>query len=273
MEQNKPIVQEVVDKLIEYGLTERQAKLYIYLVINGSMKLNEIAHITGLHRMQAYRVLKQLIELGIVEATLTRPSTYSALPPKEALNLLLDEVVEHTQRLKENMAFTLEALKALTNSSFLRTSSAKFKVIQGRKQTFKLVKQICKKAQVEINNINTRNGIVRCVRSGLDEICEECAKRGVKTRWLADVDSRNIAEVKRLCEFGEVRHMQIPSSIRLIVVDESETLLSSVYDDSINLTTGGDVTFWTNDKNVSKLMNLFFYSLWKEAKKIKTLDR
>ncbi|GBC75109.1 hypothetical protein HRbin06_00423 [archaeon HR06] len=258
------MLSEILDRLTEYGLKERQAKMYLYLIQNGPSKLNDIAKGIGLHRMQTYRTLKQLIELGIVEASLTRPTFFSPLPPKEALNLLIQDIIDKVDRLKENMAFTLEALKHFKN--FNSFSQAKFKIIQGRKQTFKLIKDMTKRAKVEINNINTKNGLIRCVKSGLDEILEACAKRGVKTRWLAEIDSSNLDEVRRLKEFGEVRSIKIPSTIRLVIVDETETLLSSVYDDSINLTTAGDITFWTNDKNISRIMNYFFFALWNMAK-------
>ncbi len=119
--------------------------------------------------------------------------------------------------------------------------------------------------------MNTPNGLVRCVNSGLDEINEECAKRGVKLRWIAEVNSSNIEETKRLCEFAEVRHIKIPGTIRFIVVDGSETLISSIYDDTLSLTTGGDVTFWTRDKNISTFMNYLFNLLWKEAKPVSKL--
>jgi len=258
------MLSEILERLTEYGLKERQAKVYLHLILNGPSKLNDIARGIGLHRMQTYRTLKQLIELGIVEATLTRPTFFSPLPPKEALNLLLQDAMDKIDRLKENMAFTLEALKHFKN--FNSFHQAKFKIIQGRRQTFKLIKDMTKRAYKEVNNINTKNGLIRCVKSGLDEILEACAKRGVKTRWLAEIDSSNLEEVRRLKEFGEVRSLNIPSPIRLVIVDEAETLLSSIYDDSVNLTTGGDVTFWTNDKNIAKIMNYFFFTLWNMAK-------
>ncbi len=79
-----------------------------------------------------------------------------------------------------------------------------------------------------------------------------------------------MAETERLCEIGEVRTLEIPCSIRLIIVDECETLISALYDDSTSIISEGDVAIWTDEKNISRFMNYFFYHLWNEAKPVVT---
>jgi sugar-specific transcriptional regulator TrmB len=264
------LLSDIEDKLRDYGLSERQIKVYLLLVINGPMKLSELAYKAGLYRMQVYTTLKQLIQLGIVEATLGRPITYLAVPPKKALNLLLEDISARLERAKENQAFILEKLTSLTKLIPSSSNPPKFKIIQGRKQYIKVAKQSYKRARFEINNINTPNSIVRGTMVGFDELAEECVKRGVKIRWITDVTPQNVNEIRRLCEFGEVRHLQINSAIRLVIVDKSETLISSIYDDSFNIKTEGEVTLCINDPNISTFINHYFIHLWNDAKPVTT---
>jgi len=259
---------EIGSKLKDYGLSERQIKVYLLLVANGPMKLSELAYKTGLYRMQVYITLKQLIQLGIVEATLSRPITYLAVPPKKALNLLLEDLSTRLERAKENQAFILEKLISLTKLAPSNTNSPKFRIIQGRKQYIKAAKQCYRRAQFEINNINTSNAIIRGVMVGFDELAEECVKRGVKIRWITNVTPQNVNEIRRFCEIGEVRHLQINSTIRLVIVDKIETLISSIYDDSFNIKTEGEVTLYINDQNISTFINDYFINLWNNAKPI-----
>jgi hypothetical protein len=192
-----------------------------------------------------------------------------AVPPKETLSSLIEENDYNLRREKEESAFLIEALTSLTKKlPCEEVSSANFKVLQGRKQVLRVVNQMAERARLEENAINTAAGIIRCVSSGISEVNENAAKRGVKMRWIAPIHVENFVEARRLCEFGEVRNLEVPSPIRFIVMDESETLISSIYDDSTSLNSEGDVAIWIDDMNISKLMNYLFYNLWKDAKPI-----
>jgi sugar-specific transcriptional regulator TrmB len=261
-------ISKKVEDLQKYGLTERQAQLYIFLIIHGPMKLGDIVNSSGLNKMLTYRTLKKLVEVGFVQTSLSRPTFYSATHPKEALSSLIEKINDDLIRKAEEGAFLLKDLISLAKTNSSKVSTAKFKIIQGRKQVFKTIKQMSERARFEENAINTANGIIRCISSGLSEFNENAAKRGVKLRWIAPINAENFVDAIRFCECGEVRNLEIPSSIRFIVMDESETLISSISDDSIFLNSEGDIAIWTNDRNISKLMNFLFQNLWKNAKPI-----
>ena len=252
--------------LEDYGLSERQIKVYLLLLASGPLKLSEISYKAGLYRMQVYNILKQLIQMGLVEATLKRPITYTATSPKKALNLLLEENSARLERAKENQAFLLEKLMSLAKTVPLNIPIPKFRIIQGRKQFIKAAKESYRQAKYQINNINTPPAIIRGTVVGFDELAEECAKRGVKIRWLTDINAQNLNEIKKYSEYGEVRLLPLDTSIRLLIVDETETYLSTIYDESTNIKTEGETTIYINDTNVSTFMNQCFNHLWNEAK-------
>jgi sugar-specific transcriptional regulator TrmB len=252
--------------LEDYGLSERQIKVYLLLLASGPLKLSEISYKAGLYRMQVYNILKQLIQMGLVEATLKRPITYTATSPKKALNLLLEENSARLERAKENQAFLLEKLMSLAKTVPSNIPIPKFRIIQGRKQFIKAAKESYRQAKYQINNINTPPAIIRGTVVGFDELAEECAKRGVKIRWLTDINAQNLNEIKKYSEYGEVRLLPLDTSIRLLIVDETETYLSTIYDESTNIKTEGETTIYINDINVSTFMNQCFNHLWNEAK-------
>jgi len=251
----------------DYGLTERQIKIYLLLLVSGPMKLSELSYKTGLYRMQVYNALEQLIQMGLVEAVLKRPITYVAVSPKKALNLLLEETSERLQRAKERQAFLLEQLMSLAKATVnVHFTEPKFKVIQGRKQFIKLAKESYRRAKYEINNINTSSAIIRGVMAGFDEDAEECAKRGVKIRWLIDIGAQNLNEIKKYCKHGEIRFLPIEVAIRILIVDGIEVYMSSLYDDSLALKTEGERTIYIYDLNMASFINKCFNYLWSLAK-------
>ena len=76
---------KLILELSAYGLSLNQAKVYLFLLTNGITSARPIATSLGLHRVEVYRKLRELEELGLVEIYLSSPKRYSATEPKEAL--------------------------------------------------------------------------------------------------------------------------------------------------------------------------------------------
>jgi HTH-type transcriptional regulator, sugar sensing transcriptional regulator len=71
-------------KLLEQiGLTNEQAKIYLCLVSSGTLPARKIASESRVNRSLAYKILKQLVESGLVteNATPGKISTFTALHP------------------------------------------------------------------------------------------------------------------------------------------------------------------------------------------------
>ncbi|MEK7530670.1 MAG: helix-turn-helix domain-containing protein [Patescibacteria group bacterium] len=59
----------IVDSLIDIGLTEKEAKLYVALLENGVSSPKEAAENSGINRTTAYMLLDELVEKGFVSST------------------------------------------------------------------------------------------------------------------------------------------------------------------------------------------------------------
>ena len=62
--------ENLIEKLVEAGLEEKQALLVIDLATQPPAKASEIGKRLGLSRMDAYNSLKKLQEKGLIKATL-----------------------------------------------------------------------------------------------------------------------------------------------------------------------------------------------------------
>ncbi|MEN9390240.1 MAG: hypothetical protein RLZZ283_340 [Candidatus Parcubacteria bacterium] len=59
----------IVDSLIDIGLTEKEARLYVALLENGVSTPKDAAEKSGINRTTAYVLLDELVEKGFVSAT------------------------------------------------------------------------------------------------------------------------------------------------------------------------------------------------------------
>jgi CheY-like chemotaxis protein len=92
----------MLDQLPRYGLTEIQAKAYYHLLRLGATSAIKVAEEVGVHRAEVYRVLRELAEKGLVtEHKAKRPTLFTPTPPKEALDILLQQQAKTLKRLRE----------------------------------------------------------------------------------------------------------------------------------------------------------------------------
>lgn len=83
------------------GLSSRQARLYLALLNASVFKASLIARLARIPRREAYTLLFELEQLGIVKPNLTVPDSYGAVPFAEAMKLLLKRKTEQFADLKE----------------------------------------------------------------------------------------------------------------------------------------------------------------------------
>lgn len=83
---------EDIEALTSLGLTMLQATVYLTLVEAGNSTIKDIAKTAGVARQDLYRITSELQERGLVEQIITKPITYKAIPLKNGVNVLLDEL-------------------------------------------------------------------------------------------------------------------------------------------------------------------------------------
>jgi sugar-specific transcriptional regulator TrmB len=95
--------------LVELGLSQNEAKLYLLLVKSGRMKANELALKSGLQRRTVYDTLAQLENKGLAgKADVEGVQTFSPSPPSSLLSLL-DEKRDAVEKILPSLSKPFEA--------------------------------------------------------------------------------------------------------------------------------------------------------------------
>lgn len=116
-------VHTMLDQLPKYGLTEIQARVYCYLLRLGATSAIKVSKEVGVHRAEVYRVLRELGEKGIVtERKGKRPTLFTPTPPKDALNILLQQQANTLQRLRERTPELIAWLNSQANVDKIKPS-------------------------------------------------------------------------------------------------------------------------------------------------------
>ncbi len=83
------IPQQLIKSLMELGLLESEAKIYIALAMMDNAEVKELINLLGLSKPNTYEGLRMLEEKGLVVLINTRPMAYQVTPPDIGLEMLL----------------------------------------------------------------------------------------------------------------------------------------------------------------------------------------
>ena len=106
----------IVNYLQDFGLTEKEAKIYYILSRLGSATANEISSATQYNRLQTYRSVKGLLDRGIVEISLERPRKYTPLKIEHVISLLQQEAANRIIQLETKKPLLLQKWSEITDS-------------------------------------------------------------------------------------------------------------------------------------------------------------
>jgi sugar-specific transcriptional regulator TrmB len=80
--------------LVRLGLTRLQATVYFNLAKLGEADVKTISQASGVSRQGVYRVMPELVELGLAQEIVVKPAIYKAAPMAECCDLLLEKKLQ-----------------------------------------------------------------------------------------------------------------------------------------------------------------------------------
>jgi sugar-specific transcriptional regulator TrmB len=250
---------ELVDRLTEFEIDERQAHVFFHLSRLGPSTASEVAEATEVSRTEIYRVMQDLESLGFVETTLERPRKFVPNPIEQVLGQRLevkrqevDELEEVSETLADRWPRTEEKGQA---------RKQRFSVHQGRSQVQGLLDRMIENASEEVLLLAPSRGLSRLDNMGvLDDLVEQ-AEDDVDLRALTEIDEPS-EPVDVLGEAGQVRHVDLPGYAQLVVVDRDEIALFVTLDPLVSTQGTGETVLWLNARDFILSQKGLFDTLW-----------
>ncbi|MCI4325242.1 MAG: hypothetical protein L3K00_05105 [Thermoplasmata archaeon] len=220
--------EELVGSVARFGLTDREARLYLALLRKGRASARELAHEAGLDRVLGYRMLDALRARGVVEATAERPRRYAAVPPRALFERSLREraaMLAQDEALATTLAETLPTLVREVNDE-----APRFQVLQGTPAIFAYLREMLRRAQEEVCAMVTHRALRGSVDYGLPVELPRLLKGGGRFRLIVESDPRvrtlvqRFSGVSRRHPLAELRQLS-PQPTRLTIVDRAEAML------------------------------------------------
>lgn len=101
------------DILKQLGFTEKEAKLYLLLLENGTKTAAELSELSGEKRANTYMLLESLIDKKVIAPNDDAPiRIFSAINPKVSLRRLLNEMEERQRQAQSSLESALPSIAA-----------------------------------------------------------------------------------------------------------------------------------------------------------------
>jgi len=260
----------IADVLRDFGLTDKESKVYIFLVKVGVQNARDISRGVGMHKVQVYRALNSLQSDGLVESTLERPMRFTAVPFEKVLDLIIEAKREGIVSLEDKKSDLLAYLRSICVEKPMPPLE-KFTIIVGISSVFSKALQMINEAKEEVFVITTSTGMIQADQAG---IIETIKRRDIKFRVLVQISKENIGIIKRIIERiskarlnTEGRHVSIVSEICpcFLIKDDEEVIFLLSPKGDLSTVNRNSTCLWTNNRAVVHALKTIFEQLWRNA--------
>lgn len=251
--------EKLFEELGEYGLTANETKVFIQLLKLGPITASEIGRSLGISRTEVYNILTSLQNKGVIEASLDRPSKFSAVGFEKALEILIEAQRKRVTSMEKSKEELMEVWKTVQVPSVLEERE-KLQLLKGMEQIYARFSDMLKEAKEEVNIVAFGADLVRAYNAGALYKLRDLDRKNVRTQILTHGVSRNssiISYLKKYAEIMEVKTLGL-SAPYFIIVDNRQLLLFTKPPGSSRLERKEATALWTNSGALIQALKKLF---------------
>jgi sugar-specific transcriptional regulator TrmB len=255
---------EFTSRLIGFGLSEKEAQLYLYLLKYGPKTPSPLAKSLKTYREDVHRTLTGLIEKGMVRPSLDSPTVYAPVDLETALESALKK---QESELREMGARKRELQELSKQQRFQPTDDV---------STFRIIKSVKELVSATITLTSAaKNGFLYVVPGemlviaslfGINEEAKKVIEGGGSVRGISDIRYTDIAPAQEVLDIREdLRHYNNYRGVYFAVVDRRHCV-SAINVDINRIGLDEPISLlWTNDPIYADYLTATFEMLWRQS--------
>jgi HTH-type transcriptional regulator, sugar sensing transcriptional regulator len=254
---------EFTRRLIGFGLSEKEAVLYLHLLKYGPKTPSPLAKSLHTYREDAHRTLTSLIDKGMVRPSLDSPTVYAAVDLDTALGSALQKQQSELREMEERR----RELQQLSQQQRFRPSDevSTFKIIKSIKELIAVSMPLLDSLREEWLVAAPAYLTVVASLFGVNDAVHEFIKRGGTVRAIIDISYQVIEPVQEMIAIGEeVRHID-EHGVMFVVFDRKisiSAINAEVKRISLNEPVSG---LWTDDPAYAQYLASTFEMVWRQS--------
>jgi sugar-specific transcriptional regulator TrmB len=255
---------EFISRLIQFGLNDKEAQLYLHLLRYGPKTPSPLAKSLKTYREDVHRTLTSLIEKGMVRPSLDTPTIYTAVELDTALEAALKR---HESEIREMEVRKRELQELSKQQQFQPVGEiASYKILKSMKEVVTIA--LSALASTEEDWFAVVPPILT-VFSSLFFVEEDkkFINRGGRIRFITDITYPMIEIIREHLDAGmEVRHFDQYSGLLFCVFD-GKTGMSAINVADLKRASLRELVsvLWSDDPTYAQYLASTFELLWQQS--------
>ncbi len=259
------ISQEITEMLAFFGLEKIDSEVYMGLLQTGPVSVGTISVKLSIDRGKTYRALNKLRNMGVVSTSFSNPTLCTAMPPAEALKIILERKQDEITMMKNLSQKIIQDMSCIARNIDTQELSS-FMIIQGRSNIYSRVSKLLQNASGTVYIVAPSEDLMRMYHTAIPERIQSLKKDGVDVRILTELsDEKEMSFITRL-DPSEIRMGKLPSKSRVIVEENKQLIMSGALNDSKDLKDENDSVMHTNSAEMACNMFSLCTLLWNKSK-------
>jgi len=253
--------------LMQLGLTQNQAKIYLTLHQKGVSTVNQIAKSSSIGREEIYRSIPKLQQIGLIESIIEKPSRFKATPLKTAIRTLLQTRKEEYLKIEEKANELLSSALQQNQQPTEQEQNQNLVLFSGKERLMKLSTDLLKNTKSSLEVICTFPKLLGWIQTH-QKIIEQLLEREISVRFIVeakeDSDCKQVAKILELLTKKKAFQYKTAPDIKacLALYDDTQITISSqpktpAYKSEV---------YWSANPSLIELGRAYFEALWKPKK-------
>lgn len=265
--------EQIKNTLKNFGLTEKEAQIYIFLAKHGLLKGSEVSKYTKTNKAEIYHILRNLQSKGLIEPTLQSPTRYTVVSLEKIIDRQIKAKQDEAAKIERAREELLNYWSALSHTE-IEPLPQKFVVIEGRKKIYLKISQMIEGTRNHLSVISSLSGLMKAYELGhFDSVLDRTSKSIVKVRFLTELSQDNVESAKKFLHELNVRRLEFQGrspelGLRLfprIVIRDDEEMVLFISSNGPSGIEQDNACIWTNSRAIAQAFVAVFEDLWKNS--------
>jgi DNA-binding Lrp family transcriptional regulator len=258
-------VADVVDRLTLLGLDRPDAEILMHLLTRGTQPAGDVAKNLKLHRTEAYRRLRMLVDLGMATEYAGRPVRFGAVPAARIFENLRGAYARKIDLVGQVETELVGTLEAMAQPLPEEAAVGQVHLIQGRTNVLEAFGRMVAQTRTSIDAFSTHEAGLNL--GALSGVLQQALSRGgdpIRMRALLRETPQTRSRVADLPKLPNLqfRLTDLSTPMGFTVRDGREVLASVNIDPATRLSSDLDVSLLTDAPPMVSAHALLFEFLW-----------
>lgn len=251
--------------LVEHRIPERGARIYLTACREGPLTAAELARLASLHRVEAYRFIRDLEARGLLRKSGGRPARFEALPLDQLIDRWIHRTSDRLDRLRTGRDGLIREWRELMVDVPEPEEGRKFAVLEGRAAIQRFLKKRIESATSEVVLTVSGFALAPAIDGAVDRALRAARERGVKVRLVTEISPANLVEARHFTGVAEVRHARTPVTSRAIQIDRVGALVFVSGEEGFGQGGEDQIALWSSAPSVLGLTRSYHRRIWSHS--------